>query len=60
MVAHSKNTVGLGRALMNSRGGGKRVTRGGGGAGTAGRGRNKGPMEMVCAAAFVGGVYIRR
>ena len=50
VLADSKNRVGLGRALMNSRGGGTRVTRGGGGGrggGSHGRGGYKGPVEMV-------------
>ncbi|CCX13723.1 hypothetical protein FPQ18DRAFT_139534 [Pyronema domesticum] len=49
VLAESKNRVGLGRALIKSRGGGTRVTRG---SGQAGRGRGRGsggPMEMAFA-----------
>lgn len=45
VLADSKNRVGLGRALMRSRGGGTRVMRGSGSCG-GGRGHAKGPMEM--------------
>ncbi|KAF8539248.1 hypothetical protein BDD12DRAFT_924808 [Trichophaea hybrida] len=49
VLAESKNRVGLGRALMRSRGGGTRVTRGSGQAGR-GKGRgSQGPMEMAFA-----------
>lgn len=52
VLAESKNRVGLGRALMRSRGGGTRVGRGGGGGsrgGGSGRGGRKGPVEMAFA-----------
>jgi large subunit GTPase 1 len=46
VLADSKNRVGLGRALMNSRGGtgGKRVARP---SGRGGRGGGKGAIEQV-------------
>ncbi|KAA8910920.1 hypothetical protein FN846DRAFT_937504 [Sphaerosporella brunnea] len=50
VLAESKNRVGLGRALMNSRGGGTRVSRGGQGGGRGrgrGRGAHKGPVEVA-------------